>query len=101
MQGTVPSVADLDASTLTVCDYEVNYRGTFENDAFLDSGRIQNLINCSGYDDNNQYNYFIVHESDPRYRGNPDWAIWGTWEYHGLTVSGDGNLVRPMQYMGP
>jgi len=101
VQGTVSSVDDLDASTLTVCDYVVNYRGKFENDAFLNSGWIQNLINCSGYDDNNHYNYFIVHESDPRYRGNPDWAIWGTWEYHGLTVSGDGNLVRPMQYMGP
>jgi len=40
-----------------------------------------------------------VHETDPRYRGNPDWAIWGTWEYHVLTISEYGNLVRPMKYI--
>lgn len=94
--GTVKSVDDLDSSTLTVCDYVINYRGTFENDPFMDSGWIQNHINCSGYDDNNYYNYLIVHQTDPRYRGNPDWSIWGTWEYHVLTISGFGNLVRPM-----
>lgn len=99
--GTVSGPGDLDQDTLTSCDYEVNTRGNYENTPFLDSGWIQNMINCSGYDDNGQYNYFIVHESDPRYRGNPDWAIWGTWEYHGLTISGEGNLVRPMHFVGP
>jgi len=93
--GTVDSVGDLDEDTLTTCDYQVQYRGNFENDAFLDSGWIMNNIKCSGYDDNNTYNYVIVHETDPRYTGNPDWAIWGTWEYHVLTTSGLGNLVRP------
>lgn len=33
---------------------------------------------------------------DPRYQGDPDWAVWGTWEYHVLTESKLGNLVRPM-----
>ena len=100
IQGTVGSVADLDQATLTSCDYVVNYRGSFENDPFMDSGWIQNHINCSGYDDNGQYNYLIVHETDPRYTGNPDWAIWGTWEYHVYTISGQGNLVRPMNHVG-
>jgi len=100
VQGTVGSVDDLDQSTLTECDYQVNYRGNFENDAFLDSGWIQNMINCSGYDDNNTYHYQIVHETDPLYRGNPDWAIWGNWEYHVYTISGYGNLVRPMTPAG-
>jgi hypothetical protein len=35
-----------------------------------------------------------VHETDPRYTGNPDWAVWGNWEYHVLTETGSGNLVR-------
>lgn len=93
IQGTVGSVDDLEASTLTVCDYQVQYRGKFENDAFLDSGWIKNNINCSGVD-NTSYNFLIVHESDRRYRGNPDWSIWDTWEYRVYTVSGEGNLVR-------
>jgi hypothetical protein len=95
VQGTVGSVDELDQETLTVCDYVVNYKGDFGNDPFLNSGNIDNHINCSGYDDNGHYNYQIVHQSDPRYRGNPDWAIWGEWEYHVLTESGAGNLVRP------
>lgn len=94
IQGSVGSVDDLNAETLTVCDYQVHYRGNFENDPFLDSGWIINNINCSGFDDNNTYNYLIVHETDPRYTGNPDWAIFGNWEYHALTESGEGNLVR-------
>ncbi len=95
VQGTVDAIDELDQETLTVCDYRVQYRGSFENDAFLDTGWIKNNINCSGYDDNSTYHYVIVHETDPRYRGNPDWAIWGSWEYHVLTISGQGNLVRP------
>lgn len=98
--GTVDSIEELDAATLTVCDYVVNYRGSFENDPFLDSGWITNHINCRGYDDNDKYNYVIVHETDPRYTGNPDWSIWGTWEFHTLTVSGIGNLVRPETHVG-
>lgn len=99
--GTVPSIDDLDPDTLTVCDYVNNYRADFGNDPFMNSGWIQNHISCKGYDDNNHYNYLIVHESDPRYRGNPDWAIWGTWEYHALTISGYGNLVGPINHVGP
>lgn len=90
----LPSVDDLDQETLTVCDYVINYRADFGNDPFMDAGWIQNLIKCSGYDDNGNYNYFIVHESDPRYTGDPDWAVWGNWEYHGLVESGVGNVVR-------
>jgi hypothetical protein len=90
---TVNSVDDLDQATLTVCDYQVQYRGNFENDPFLDSGWIKNDINCSGFD-SGTYNYLIVQDIDHRYTGNPDWAIWGTWEYHVYTVSGEGNLVR-------
>lgn len=95
----ISSIDDLDQVTLTTCDYVINYRADFGNNPFMDAGWIQNLISCSGYDDNNQYNYFIVHESDPRYRGNPDWSIWGTWEYHGLTISHFGNLVRPINHV--
>ena len=98
--GTVPSVDDLDGGTLTRCDYVVNYRGSFENDPFMDTGWIQNHVNCRGYGDNNTYNYLIVHETDPRYTGNPAWAIWGSWEYHVLTISGFGNLVRPYAHVG-
>lgn len=77
----------------SVCKYQVQYRGTFENDAYLDTGWIRNSINCRGQD-HGTYNYLIVHETDPRYTGNPDWAEWGTWEYHVLTESGSGNIVR-------
>jgi hypothetical protein len=100
IQGTVASVDSLDAATLTVCNYVVNYRGTFENNPYMDTGWIQNQINCSGYDDNGHYTYNIVHQSDSRYTGNPDWAVWGTWEYHILVESGSGNLVRPITASG-
>jgi hypothetical protein len=99
IQGTVGSIDELDPSTLSVCDYIVNYRGTFENDPFQDSGWIQNSIRCYGYDGNATYHYQIVHESDRRYTGNPDWAVWGNWEYHVLTESGSGNLVRPQNHV--
>lgn len=100
VQGSVGSVDDLDSDTLTVCDYEIQYRADFGNDPFMDAGWITNNINCSGYDDNGTYNYLIVHQTDPRYTGNTDWAVWGTWEYHVLTTSGVGNLVRPMTAVG-
>ena len=99
VQGTVDSVDELDQATLTSCDYVINYRADFGNDPFMNEGWIQNLISCYGYDDNNHYNYFIVSQTDPRYTGNPDWAIWGTWEYHGLTISHEGNLVRPENHV--
>jgi len=95
VQGNVGSVAELDADTLTTCNYEINYRADFGNDPYMNEGWIQNLINCSGFDDNGNYNYLIVSQTDPRYTGNDEWAIWGTWEYHVLTESGEGNLVRP------
>lgn len=100
-QGTVGSVEELEAATLTTCDYQVVYRADFGNDPFMDSGWIINNINCSGYDDNGTYHYLIVNETDPRYTGNPDWEIWGTWEYHVLTDSGVGNLVRPERHVTP
>ncbi|MDD5704223.1 MAG: hypothetical protein PHU23_19485 [Dehalococcoidales bacterium] len=100
VQGTVSSVDDLDQATLTICDYVVNYRGDFGPDPYMDDGWIQNHINCAGYDDNGQYNYLIVHNTDPRYEGNPDWAVWDTCEYHVLTMSGYGNLARPDHPVG-
>ena len=90
----VPSIDDLDEATLTVCDYVNTYRADFGNDAFMDHGWIQNHINCAGFDDDGQYNYLIVSDTDPRYTGNPDWAIWGTWEYHVLTIGGEGNTAH-------
>jgi hypothetical protein len=99
VQGTVASINALDEETLTTCNYQVQYRGGFENNAFLDNGWIMNNINCKGFDDNGKYNYLIVHESDPRYEGNPDWSIWGTWEYHVLTESKSGNLTHPEHHV--
>lgn len=91
---TVPTIDDLDQATLTTCDYVNNYRADFGNDPYMNTGWIQNHIKCHGYDDNGTYNYLIVHKNDPRYTGNPDWAVWGDWEYRVLTQSGDGNLVK-------
>jgi len=100
IQGTVTSVSALDQATLTTCNYQVQYRGNFENNPFLDSGWIKNEINCKGYDDNNTYNYTIVHKTDNRYEGRPDLAIWGDWEYHVSTEAGVGNLARPEKPAG-
>lgn len=91
----ITSVASLNQATLTVCDYQVNTKGDFGNDPFLNSGVITNNINCNGYDGKATYYYQIVHKTDPRFTGNPEWAEYGgDWEYHVLTVSGQGNLVR-------
>lgn len=100
VQGTVGGVDALDTATLTVCDYVNNYRADFGNDPYMNAGWVQNHIRCHGYDDNNHYNYLIVHSTDPRYTGNPDWAIWGDWEYHALTMSHVGNLVGPYNHAG-
>lgn len=94
VQGTVGAVDDLAAETLSSCRYVNNYRADFGNDPYMNSGWIQNHIVCDGYDGHATYNYLIVHASDPRYTGNPDWAVWGTWEYHVLTESGSGNLAK-------
>lgn len=96
VQGTVVSVDELDQETITTCDYVVNYRADFNNDPYMDHGWIQNHINCYGYDDNGHYNYLIVSDTDPRYTGNPEWAEWGNWEYHVLSQSHNGNLVKMM-----
>jgi hypothetical protein len=83
-----------------VCETTVNYRGDFGDDPYLDMGTIQNIDRCIIDGERAVSNSVIVHESDPRYEGNPDNAIWGTWEYHVLTESGSGNLVRPMKAVG-
>jgi hypothetical protein len=93
----VSSIADLDQATLDVCYYQVHTKGDFGNDPFMNSGDISNMIRCQGYSGVSTYHYQIVSQDDPRYVGNPDWAIWGTWEYHVLTVSGSGNLVRTIE----
>lgn len=98
VRGTVDSISDLDQDTLTVCDYQVQYRGQFDNDPFLDNGWVMNEIICRGYDyDNAQtFKYTIVHETDPRYRGIEEHSIWGDWEYHVNVEGGFGNkLTRP------
>ena len=78
------------------CEVRVNYRGTYENDAYMDTGWIQNHYRCVAPDGSaSTYQYLMVHESDSRYTGDPDRALWGTWEYTVLTESGSGNFVRP------
>lgn len=96
VRGTVDSIDDLDQDTLTVCDYKVEYRGKFQNDPFLDSGWVQNQINCTGYDDNSNRNFIIVHKTDPRYTGTRPEAFGGDWEYHVDARKKEGNiLTRP------
>lgn len=92
--GTVASVGDLDKDTLSVCDYEVNYRADFGNDPYMNEGWIINAITCHGYDGAGHWTYLIVSQTDPRYTGNPEWAEWGTWEYHVLSESHSGNQVK-------
>lgn len=92
--GTVDSVDELDAETLTTCDYVVNYRADFGDDEFMDDGWIRNNIKCSGAEKGN-YNSLIVSDADPRYTGDPDRATWGTWEYVVDTWSGVGNVANP------
>ncbi len=74
------------------CEYIVNYRGDFGGDPYLNDGWIMNKIKC---DDGGVYTYLIVHETDPRYTGNPDRAIWGSWEIVKETVKGSGNIANP------
>jgi hypothetical protein len=88
--GNETSVVDIGGGV--TCKLRMNYRGTFDNDPYMDSGWIQNHYQCS---DGTAYNYLFVHETDPRYTGNPDLAIWNTWEWHILTASGYGNIANP------
>jgi hypothetical protein len=53
-------------------DYKVNFRGDFGGDPYLDNGWITN--NIVG-DDGSAAVYLFVHETDPRYSGDPDRAI--------------------------
>lgn len=91
---TAPS--DLDQSTLEECFYRVHTRGDFGNDPFLDSGEINNAVRCAGYEGTQAYYFQIVSQDDPRYTGNDELAIWGTWEYHVNVESGSGNLVHTL-----
>jgi hypothetical protein len=94
---------ETDVFGATTCNVRVNYKGDFGNDPYLNSGVIENHFVCKGPDGNQTYNYLIVSSDDPRYTGNPEWAEFGTWEYHVLTqggqgnedFGGNGNLVRP------
>lgn len=94
---TVADISDLDPSTLTRCDYVINYRGTFENTPFLDSGWIQNHIVCSGAEPGT-FQDLIVHKTDRRFSGDPiksAYLGWGPdWEYHVSSWSGWGNIFR-------
>lgn len=81
------------------CEVRVNYRGTFEDTPYMDSGWIQNHYRCVAPDGSvSTYEYLIVHQSDPRYTGNPGASVWGNWEYKVLTESGSGNLMRPVAH---
>ena len=93
IQGNVGSPDDLEQETLTECFYVINYRADFGNDPFMDTGAIWQRILCVGYDPG-LYIYLIVHENDPRYTGDPDWSIWGSWEYTVLAERGVGNEVH-------
>lgn len=95
----ISAVEDLDEATLTECVYQVHYRGSFGSDPYLDNGWIINNINCQGAEPGT-YNSLIVHETDPRYRGTPENAIWGTWEYQVDTWFKQGNMARPQQHVG-
>ncbi|MEQ6903760.1 hypothetical protein [Nocardioides sp. YIM 152588] len=89
---SVETPDDLDQATRVDCDYKNTYRADFGNDPFMDQGWIINNINCS---DGTAYHFLIVSDEDPRYTGDPDNAIWGTWEYHVNAQSGSGNLANP------
>lgn len=91
----VSSPDELDAATLTECFYQVHTRGSFENDPFQNTGDISNMIRCTGPEGTSTYHYQIVASDDPRYTGDPEWAIWGNWEYHVSTESGTGNMAGP------
>lgn len=90
--GTVSSIDELDASTLTTCYYKVQYGGSFGDDPYLDMGWIANHVVCKGYEPDNR-NVLWVHETDPRYTGDGIPAFGGSWEVHVDSQRGDGNTV--------
>lgn len=94
VQGTVDSVDDLDQATLSVCDYQVSYRGDFGGTPSLDDGWIHNNIKCSGddFDGTQVYNSTYVHETDPRFSEDLT-PIWNTWGVFRDVVGGEGNLA--------
>lgn len=99
-RGTVDSIDALDQSTLTTCEYKIQYQGSFGDDPYLDMGWIRNNIVCKGETPENQ-NVLYVSEEDPRYTGEGE-PIWGTWEYFVDAQRGQGNVlvtdhVRPAQ----
>lgn len=77
--GTVDSIDELDQSTLTVCDYVINYRGDFGDDPYLDNGTVFNHIRCHGYEGNTVYNHRTEYPGEER-------------QFN--TVSGEGNTVN-------
>lgn len=98
---TVPSIDSLDQETRTVCDYNITYRADFGNNPYMDAGWIRQNITCQGFDypeNPGVFYYMIVHKTDPRYTGNPEWSLWGDWEYFVLVESGSGNLPRIQRY---
>lgn len=94
-QGNADSIAELDQETLSVCDYQVVYRGDFGDDPFLDDGWIHNNITCDGYafDGAQVYNSTYVHETDPRYSEDLEPTFGGTWGIFRDVVGGEGNLA--------
>jgi hypothetical protein len=77
------------------CQLVVNYRGDFGSDPYLDNGVIFNHYTCKDATGTSVFNYRIVSSDNPAYRGNPNCAEFGTWEYHTLTESGNGNVCKP------
>ena len=82
---------DLDPATTTECYYKVQYRGTFGNDPYQDTGWIKNVVVCRGYNPDNQ-TILWVHETDPRYTGEGEPAFGGDWEVRVETRRGLGNV---------
>jgi hypothetical protein len=80
----------------STCEYLVSYRGEFDNDAYQDTGWIQNVVTCTGGEYEGRATYLIVHRTDPRFTGEGT-PVWGEWEYHVQVEAGVGNLevVRP------
>jgi len=98
--GSVSAISELDQDTVTVCEYKVQYQGSFGDDPYLDMGWIRNNVVCTGYEPDNR-NVLFVSKEDNRYTGDGT-PIWGTWEYFVDAQRGSGNVlvtddVRPAQ----
>lgn len=88
----IGNLDDLDPETTTKCYYKVQYRGTFGNDPFLDTGWVKNEVVCKGYEPDNR-TILWVHETDPRYTGSGQPAFGGDWEVHVDSQRGRGNVL--------